>query len=76
VLEREKAAMAGFLSLGEPSKAMRAEAAEAGMYTLNGHQYPRLQMLSVREILEDKREFMMPTRINTKISTGQQSLPL
>ncbi|MER8418772.1 DNA methyltransferase [Mesorhizobium sp. M1329] len=75
-MEREKAAMAGFLSLQEPSKAMRAEAADAGVYTYNDVGYPRLQLLTVRDILEGKREFHMPTRVNTKISTGQQSLAL
>ena len=76
VIEREGVAMGGFLSLNEPTKAMRAEAADAGMYIYGDVQYPRLQLLSVRDILEGKREFRMPTRINTKITTGQQSLPL
>lgn len=76
VIEREKVQMGGFLSLHEPSKAMRAEAAAAGVFEYGGIQYPRLQMLTVRDILESKREFHMPTRINTKITTGQQSLPL
>lgn len=76
VMEREGSPMGGFLSLQEPTKAMRTEAASAGMYEYGGVQYPRLQLLTVSDILEGKREFHMPTRINTKISTGQQSLPL
>lgn len=76
VIEREGAAIGGFLSLQEPSKAMRAEAADAGVYALDGHTYPRLQLLTVRDILEGKREFHMPTRINTRKSTGQQSFAL
>lgn len=76
VMERENAAMAGFLSMHEPTKAMRREAAEAGMFTSDGNQYPRIQMLTVKDVLEDKKDFHMPTRINTKITTGQQSLPL
>lgn len=76
VMERENSQMAGFLSLQEPTKAMRSEAATAGMYTYGGVQYPRLQLLTVSDILVSKREFNMPMRINTKISTGQQSLPL
>lgn len=75
-IEREDVVMGGFLSLQEPTKAMRREAAEAGIYEYNGINYPRIQLLTVREILEEKREFHMPTRINTKITTGQQSLPL
>lgn len=77
VLEREEnAEMAGFLSIAPPSKAMLAEAAEAGTYDYMGVHYPRIQFLTTKEVLEDKREFHMPTRVNTKISTGQQSLPL
>lgn len=76
VMEREKAPMAGLLSLHEPSKAMRTEAAEAGLFGLNGMSYPRLQMLTVKDILEDKREFIMPTRINSRVTTRQQSLPI
>jgi DNA modification methylase len=77
VLEREEnAKMAGFLSIAPPSKAMRDEAAEAGVYEYNGIKYPRIQFLTTQEVLEDKREFHMPTRVNTKISTGQQSFAL
>jgi DNA modification methylase len=77
VLEREEnAEMAGFLSIAPPTKAMLSEAAEAGTYEYNGVQYPRIQFLTTADVLEGKREFHMPTRVNTKISTGQQSLAL
>lgn len=77
VLEREpNAKMAGFLSIAAPTKAMLREAAEAGIFEQGGFQYPRIQFLTTKEVLEDKREFHMPTRVNTKISTGQHSLPL
>lgn len=78
VMEREGSAMAGFLSLQEPSKAMRAEAADAGMYTYGGVNYPRLQLLTVSDILEGKRALETPTKMGTttRINTGQQSLAL
>jgi DNA modification methylase len=77
VLEREaNAEMAGFLSLVPATKAMLSEASEAGMYEYGGVQYARIQFLTVEDVLVDKREFHMPTRINTKISTGQQNLAL
>lgn len=77
VLEREtNAEMAGFLSIAPPTKAMLSEAAEAGTYEYNGVQYPRIQFLTTADVLEDKREFHMPTRVQTRITTGQQSLPL
>lgn len=77
VLEREETAMlAGFLSIAPPSKAMLSEAAEAGTYEYAGVNYPRIQFLTTEDVLVGKREFHMPTRVGTKISTGQQSLAL
>jgi DNA modification methylase len=77
VLEREEnAAMAGFLSITPPTKAMLSEAAEAGVYEYNGVRYPRIQFLTTEDVLVGKREFHMPTRVNTKISTGQRSFAL
>jgi hypothetical protein len=48
--------MAGFLSLQEPSKAMREAGAKAGQHLYGGVKYDRVQFLSVRDILEDRRE--------------------
>lgn len=77
VLEREPTAeLAGFLSIASPTKAMKDEATEAGMYEYAGVGYPRIQFLTVEDVLVGKREFHMPTRVNTKISTGQQSLAI
>ncbi len=66
----------GLLTLREPTKAMREAADAAGVFTYNEVTYPRIQILTVREILEEGRELRTPTRIGTKIATGQQSLPL
>lgn len=76
VMEREQSEMAGFLCLQEPTKAMRTEAAEAGMYRYGEQNYPRLQLLTVREIIEGKRFLDTPTRMGSRIATGQGSLPL
>ena len=77
VLEREDDAdMAGFISMEEPTKAMREEASRAGMYEYGGMSYPRIQLLTVREILEDRREFLTPSKVRSRISTGQAVLPL
>ena len=77
VLEREDdCELAGFISLKEPSKAMRAEAAQAGTYEYADVSYPRIQLLTVCEMMEDKREFQTPTRIGSRIATGQAALPL
>jgi DNA methylase len=77
VLGREEnAELAGFISLREPTPAMRKEAAEAGQFEYQGVTYNRVQLLTIAEILEDKREFSTPTRVATRIATGQQNLAL
>ncbi|HZQ13622.1 MAG TPA: DNA methyltransferase [Pseudolabrys sp.] len=77
VLERETdTELAGFLCLNEPTKAMREEAVAAGQFEYSGVKYDRMQILTVRDILEKKREFHTPTKVGTRIATGQQSLPL
>ena len=72
----ENAELAGFLSMTPPTKAMLQEAAEAGTYEYHGRHYPRIQFLTAHDVLEDKREFQMPTPVNTRISTGQHALAL
>jgi hypothetical protein len=74
VLEREPdAAIAGFLSLQEPSKSMREEGTRAGVFEYAGTNYPRMQFLTVRDILEDKRDFHTPTKVGSRAKTGQAS---
>jgi site-specific DNA-methyltransferase (adenine-specific) len=54
VLEREKAPIAAFLTLHPPTRPMKEEAAAAGFYEpehFPGHRYPRLQILTIAEIL-------------------------
>lgn len=68
--------MAGFLSLQEPSKAMHEAASLAGQYDYGGVKYDRLQFLTVKDILENKREFHTPTKMASRISTAQGSLAL
>lgn len=77
VLERESDCdMAGFISLREPTKAMKSEAAKAGVFTFGRETYPRLQLLSVKEIFETRRGFDTPAVVGSKSSTGQVALPL
>lgn len=76
VLERERNAdLAGFITLHTPSKGMRGEAIEAGVFGYEGIDYPRIQILTVADIL-DGRQFKTPTRIGSKISKGQPTLPI
>ena len=54
VIEREKAQMGVLVTLDEPTKKMRAEAADAGIYESPWGKHPKLQIVTVRELLEGK----------------------
>jgi site-specific DNA-methyltransferase (adenine-specific) len=57
VLEREKSPIGILITLEEPSRPMLQEAAAGGFYEpehFPGHQYPRIQILTIKELLEGK----------------------
>jgi DNA modification methylase len=55
-LEREQAEIGIFLCFEEPTKPMLREAAEAGFYrSADGTTYPRIQILTIQEILKGNR---------------------
>ncbi len=56
VLEREKAAMGVLISLQPPTREMVTEAVSSGFYEhkTNKQQYPRLQLRTVKELMEGK----------------------
>jgi hypothetical protein len=55
---------------------MWEEAATAGKFEYGSVKYNRMQLLTVKDILEDKREFHTPTKMMSRISTAQGSLAL
>jgi site-specific DNA-methyltransferase (adenine-specific) len=56
VIDREKAAIGVLIALEEPTKPMRVEAASADFYVSPwGTKHPRLQVLSIKDILDGKR---------------------
>ena len=56
VLTREKAEIGVFLTFDEPTRPMLREAADAGLYkSSDGSTYPRLQILTIQQILEGKQ---------------------
>ena len=66
-LDTHKAAIGLFVTLEEPSGPMKQEATTAGFYhsELTERDYPRLQILSIRELLEEHKKpdlplFVMP----------------
>jgi len=56
VFEREGAEIGVLISMDEPTKPMRAEAADAGIYSSPGwnSKHPRLQLLTISDILAGK----------------------
>ncbi|MBE3119567.1 MAG: restriction endonuclease [Candidatus Atribacteria bacterium] len=64
VVEREKAAIGVLISMEEPSKPMQTEAATAGLYESKtwGKKYPKVQLLTVAELLAGKKIEMPPIR--------------
>jgi DNA modification methylase len=58
VVDREKAAVGVLISFNEPTQPMRSEAADAGFYTsreLGSPRYPRIQLLTVEDLLNGKK---------------------
>ena len=62
VVEREQAALGVLLTLNAPTKAMQAEAASAGFYASPWGQHPRVQILTVEELLAGKKLDAPPPR--------------
>jgi hypothetical protein len=58
VVEREDAAIGVFITLEEPTGPMKAEAAEAGQFqtkSVAGTRHPRLQILTIEDLLAGKK---------------------
>jgi len=57
VIEREKAAVGVFITLEEPTKPMKKEAADAGFYHSDwlDTKHPRLQIVTIEELLAGKQ---------------------
>ena len=64
VLEREKAAIGVLISMEEPTKPMQTEAVTAGFFESKtwGKKYPKIQLLTIAELLAGKKIDMPPIR--------------
>jgi site-specific DNA-methyltransferase (adenine-specific) len=61
VIDREKAEMGIFLTLQKPTKPMEVEAATKGFYRSPlGKDYPRIQILTIEELLQGKKPEIPP----------------
>jgi len=61
-MEREQAVIAIFITLENPTKAMEEEAKAAGLYLheMMGRNYPKIQIVTVEEIVEEDKRLEMP----------------
>jgi site-specific DNA-methyltransferase (adenine-specific) len=67
-VEREKAAIGVFITLNDPTKDMKKEAVSAGYYFSEGWQqnYPKIQILTIEELLNGAKVNMPPINITFK----------
>ncbi|MBK6767824.1 MAG: restriction endonuclease [Ardenticatenales bacterium] len=78
VLDRERAQIGVLISLQEPTKPMRQEAANAGFYRSpwDGRDYARIQLLTVAELLDGRGiQMPAPSILNTTFQRAQRSAP-
>lgn len=73
VVEREKAAIGVLITLESASKPMLTEAAAAGFYSSPGwgRNYPRLQVLTIEELLKGTSRLEMPPQSQTAVTFKQ-----
>lgn len=73
VLDREGAAIGVFITLEQPSRNMQTEAVSAGFYQsrLYNQQCPRVQILTIEELLNGKKIDMPPTAYGTFKKAGR-----
>ncbi|HUP01905.1 MAG TPA: DNA methyltransferase [Gemmatimonadota bacterium] len=62
VVKREKAEIGVLLTMQEPSQPMRKEAASADYYESSWGKHPRLQILTIQDLLDGKRIDYPPSR--------------
>jgi DNA modification methylase len=85
VIEREKAVIGILITLNEPTKPMVSEAANSGWYDSPwGTTHPRIQILTIRQLLENKKIDSPPSKVNVTFKqykveepgNNYQTLPL
>ena len=75
VLEREKAEIGVYVSFADPTGPMKREAAEAGFYTSSdGSRYPRVQLLTIRDLIEGGQKVQRPMHVrDVNLKLAQRS---
>jgi adenine specific DNA methylase Mod len=79
VIAREKAEIGALISMREPTRAMRSEAADAGFYRSGSEgvgtwgKHPRLQLLTIQELLDGKQIDKPPSMGSLSFKRAQRS---
>ena len=74
VLDREKAAIGVLISMQAPTREMRKEAAAMGFYTSPwGTSHPRVQLLTIEDLLAGKRINYPPTQANVTLKRAPKA---
>jgi restriction endonuclease Mrr len=55
VVDRERAKVGVFVTLTEPTAPMRTEAVKAGFYRTDYGEFPKLQILTIRELFDGRK---------------------
>ena len=71
-LERENAAMGIFVPLEKPTREMGLEATTAGMYRVWERDYPKIQIGSIRELLEQGRVPAIPPLVGSTYQKAER----
>ncbi len=76
-MQREKAALATLITLEEPTPPMLSAAKSAGFYThsLTGHQNDRIELVTIRDMLENGRRLNLPLSMDA-IRKAELSKPI
>jgi site-specific DNA-methyltransferase (adenine-specific) len=74
-MQREQAQMATLITLDEPSKPMKDEALQAGLYhhPLMGKDYEKIQIVTVRELIEQEKRLELPLSLEVLKTAKKQS---
>ncbi|HEY0796545.1 MAG TPA: DNA methyltransferase, partial [Acidisarcina sp.] len=76
VIEREKAEIGIFLTFNEPTRDMKREAAEAGLYkSVDGTTWPRIQIFTIQQILDGKQPEYPLHRTDATFKKAPRSRP-
>jgi site-specific DNA-methyltransferase (adenine-specific) len=73
-LEREKAVIGLFITLEEPSRHMKEEAATAGLWhsAVWNRDFQRIQILTIRELLEEHRKPDLPAFVHAPYQRAER----